>query len=220
MMSSQSVLEREALDELERRLGGKGYVLQREPRGASLPDFLATFEPDAIATGREPKLLIEVITQRGSSDDKTAKVKQLREVLDGNPDWKLEILYAVPSAPLPAMASIEAIRRRIGEVRHLAGADTRAALVLAWSLLEAVARRVSPNRAARALTPATTVELLISLGYIMQSEADSLRAAARTRSLIVHGDVDQNVPRTQVTYILDLVDSLIAHVDLQTSGAA
>lgn len=64
---------------------------------------------------------------------------------------------------------------------------------MAWSLLEAVARRVLPERAIRSLTPATTVEPLTSVGYIVQPEADSLRAAARARNLIEHGHVGQDV---------------------------
>jgi len=220
MISSQSILEREALDELERRLAEQGYVLQREPRGAALPDFLRKFEPDAIATGKEPNLLIEVITQRGSGEVETTKVRQLQQLLNGHPDWKLEILYTVPSTPLPALASVEAIRRRFGEVKLLANTDRPAALVLAWSLLEAVARRVLPERATRALTPATTVELLTSLGYIAQSEADSLRAAARARNLIVHGDVGQGVPQAQLDNTLEIIDALVGHLEHQNSGAA
>jgi REase_AHJR-like len=220
MISSQSTLEREALDELERRLADQGYILQREPRGAALPEFLGKFEPDAIAIGKKPNLLIEVITQRGTGDVETTKVRQLQQLLDGHPDWKLEILYTAPSSPLPAVASVEAIRRRLGEVKQLADTDGPAALVLAWSLLEAVARRVLPDRASRALTPATTVELLTSLGYIVQSEADSLRATARSRNLIVHGDVEQDAPRAQLATVLEIIDALLGHLERQTSGAA
>lgn len=220
MISSRSTLEQEALDELERRLADQGYVLHREPHGELVPEFLGAFEPDAIATGKTPSLLIEVITQRGAGEVEAAKVKQLQQLLVGHPDWKLEVVYTAPSAPLPAMASVEAIRHRFSDVRRLADTDRPAALVLAWSLLEAVARRVLPERATRALTPATTVELLTSLGYIVQSEADSLRVAARARNLIVHGDVGQDAPRGQLDTVLDIIDALIGHLERETSGAA
>lgn len=220
MISSQSTLEREALDELERRLSSQGYLLQREPQGAALPDFLGNFQPDAIATGKHPNLLIEVITQRGAGEVEATKVRQLQQLLDGHPDWKLEVLYTTSGTPLPAVASVEAIRRRLGEVKLLADTDRPAALIVAWSLLEAVARRVLPERASRALTPATTVELLTSMGYIVQSEADSLRAAARARNLIVHGDVEQDAPRVQLDGVLEIIDALVGHLERQTSGAA
>lgn len=220
MISSRSTLENEALDELERRLADQGYVLQRSPRGADLPDFLGKFEPDAIATGRAPNLLVEVITQRGAGDVEATKVRQLQQLLDGHPDWKLEVVYMASGAPLPAPASVEAIRRRFSEVRRLADTDRPAALVVAWSLLEAVARRVLPERATKALTPATTIELLTSLGYIVQSEADSLRTAARARNLIVHGDVGQDAPRAQLETVLEIIDALISHLERETSGAA
>lgn len=220
MISSRSTLESEALDELERRLADQGYVLQRGPKGDAVPQFLGAFEPDAIATGKLPNLLIEVITQRGGGEVEATKVKQLQQLLNGRADWKLELVYTAPSAPIPAMASVEAIRHRFSEVRRLADSDRPAALVLAWSLLEAVARRVLPERATRALTPATTIELLTSLGYIAQTEADSLRVAARARNLIVHGDVSQDSPRAQLDVVLGIIEDLISHLERQTSGAA
>jgi uncharacterized protein YutE (UPF0331/DUF86 family) len=91
--------------------------------------------------------------------------------------------------------------------------DRPAALIMAWSLLEAVARAVLPDRAARGLTPATTVELLTSLGYIVQSEANTLREAGRARNLIVHGDVSVAVPHVQLDSVLDIVDALIDRLE-------
>lgn len=220
MTSSRPALESDALDELERRLTAQGYVLRREPRGDTVPQFLGTFTPDAIATGRSPNLVVEVIAERGVGEAKAAKIKQLQQLLESHPDWKLQVLYAPVSAPTPAVASVEAIRQRLNEVRPLTEADRPAALVLAWSLLEAVARRILPEQAGRPLTPATTIELLASLGHLDQSEANRLREAARARNLIVHGDVGQDVPRLQLDAVLNIADRLIAHLERETSGAA
>ena len=215
MISPQSTLEREAVDALERRLSGQGYTLQREPEGEKLPPFLGAFRPDAIATGKMPNLLIEVITQRGSGEVETTKVRQHQQLLEGHPDWKLENLYTTSSSPLPGLASIGAIHRRFDEVEVLARSDRPAALVVAWSLLEAIARSVVPERAVRGLLPATTVELLTSLGYVVQSEAYGLRAAAQARNLIVHGDVDQDVSPELLGKTLDIIGALIRHLERQ-----
>jgi uncharacterized protein YutE (UPF0331/DUF86 family) len=182
-----------------------------------LPEFLGTFEPDAIATGKTPNLLIEVVTPRGSGNVQTTKVKQLQQLLEGRPDWRLEVLYTSPSTPPPAVASVKAIRHRLGEVRGLEHRDRPAALILAWSLLEAVARHLVPERASRAMTPATTVELLTSMGYIVQSEADSLRAAARARNLIVHGDIDEGVPAVQLQNLFEIIEALVGYLERQPS---
>jgi hypothetical protein len=213
MTLRSSVLEREALDEVEQRLAGRGYTVVREPTRGDLPPFLGGFQPDAIATGKSPSLIVEVIARGRSSEAEAAKVKQLQALIAGNPDWMLEIVYTTPSAPLPHVASPEAIRHRFGEIRSLAQRDRPAALIMAWSLLEAVARALLPDRAARGLLPATTVELLTSLGYIGQSEADALREAGRARNLIVHGDVSVDVPTVQLQPVLEIVDALIGHLE-------
>lgn len=220
MTSSRPALESDALDELERRLTAQGYVLRREPRGDAVPQFLRTFAPDAIATGRSPNLVVEVIAERGAGEAKAAKIKQLQQLLDGRPDWKLQVLYTTPSLPSPPVVSVDALRRRLSELRHLADVDRAAALVVAWSLLEAAARRLAPANAARALTPAAIIELLTSLGYIAQTDADGLREVARARNLIVHGDVEQGVTRVQLDTVLAIADALIGQLEHASSGAA
>jgi hypothetical protein len=215
MTSSRSVLEREALDEVERRLAAQGYTLVRSPATSDLPPFLGNVQPDAIATGKPPNLIVEVIARDGSAEAEAKKVRKLKELIAAHPGWKLEVVYTASSAPLPHVASPAAIRQRFGEISRLAASDRPAALIMGWSLLEAVARALLPDRAARGLTPATTVELLTSLGYVVQSEADALRNAGRARNLIVHGDVSVDVPAGQLQPVLEIVDGLIGHLERQ-----
>jgi hypothetical protein len=216
MTSLTSVLEREALDNVERRLTGQGYTLVREPSRGDLPPFLGGFRPDAIATGKSPSLIVEVIARGPSGEAEAAKVKQLKDLVAGHPGWKVEVVYTAPSLPVPSVASPEAIRQRFREIRRLADSDRPAALIMGWSLLEAVARALLPDRATRGLTPATTVELLASLGYIVQSEADKLGEAGRARNLIVHGDVSVKVTSLQLESVLEIVDVLIGHLERRT----
>lgn len=213
MTSPPSLLEREALDEVARRLAGQGYTLVREPSRGDLPPFLGGFRPDAIATGKSPSLIVEVIARGRSSEAEVAKVKQLQNLVAGQPGWKIEVVYTTPSSPLPRVASPEAIRQRFAEVRRLADSDRPAALIMAWSLLEAVARVLLSDRAERGLTPAATLEFLTSLGYIVQSESDTLRDAGRARDLIVHGDVSVKVAKAQLERLLEVVDVLIGHIE-------
>jgi uncharacterized protein YutE (UPF0331/DUF86 family) len=213
MTASPKMIEREALDEMERRLIERGYVMQREPAAAALPAFLGRFRPDAIATGKTPNLLIEVIAQRGPHAVDATKIKQLQQLLKDQPEWRLEVVYARSGAPGPTTASIEAIRRRFDDVRRLAVADLPAALVVGWSLLEALARILEPKHADRALDAATAVELLASLGYVDPSAAASLRAAGRVRNLVAHGDVSIVVDGEDVENLLDSVGDLIRRVE-------
>jgi hypothetical protein len=208
MSPVSSTLERDALDAAERRLTEQGYTVVRQPLSESLPNFLGGWEPDAIATGKHPNLLIEVIVGRGAANVEATKVKQLQQLLEGQADWRLEVVYAAPSTPLPSASTLHAIRTRYQEIRRLAPLDRPATLVMAWALLEAAARAAMPDRAAKPLTPATTAELLTSLGRVTQADADRLRTAARARNLIVHGDVATDVPVELLNDVLRIVSDL------------
>ena len=218
MTSSLSTLERDALDEVERRLIGKGYSVVREPRGDAVPNFLGQFQPDAIAIGKQPQLVIEIIARRGSASVDAAKVEQIRQLISDHHDWALEVVYTTPSSSSPGVGAPHAIRARFGEIQRLAKIDGRAALIMAWSMLEAVARALLPDRAERALTPASTVELLASLGYVDKSEADMLRDAGRARNLMVHGDLNQQISPADLNSVLDIIDGLIGVLERQSGG--
>ncbi len=213
MMAFQGVLEREALDELDRRLSGQGYRLIRQPKAADLPAFLSRLRPDAVAVGKAPNLLIEVLTGRGAPRAESAKVEQLRDLLVDHPDWRLEIVYANSTALSPPQMSSESIRRRIDQIRQLAQTDGAAALLLAWSTLEAVARALEPDLASRSLTPSSIIELLIGQGYLLQSEAKDLRQSGQVRNAVAHGQIDYDVPSTVTTRLLEVVSRMVDVLD-------
>jgi hypothetical protein len=210
MTLEPTTLERGALDEVERRLTAEGYTVIREPRADQLPAFVSRFVPDAIATGKAPNLLIEVLSRRRSAKLDAVKIEQLRKLVEGNDAWKLEVVYTGSSIPDPTISGPTAIRHRFEEVRSLAPIDNRATLMMAWSILEATARALVPDRAERPLTPASIVELIASLGFIDGVQAETLRNAGRTRNLIAHGDLTEDVSSDLLRRVLDIVDYLIA----------
>lgn len=213
MISSVSLAEREALDEIERRLNGRGYTVRRQPAAGDVPAFLGKFQPDAIALGKTPNLVVEVVTRGATAAAQVAKIEQLRKLLEGQPDWRLEVVYTAASGPAPSVVPITTIRERLEQTRRLARVDRPAALLLAWALVEAIARTLEPEHASRALAPATTVELLASLGYVAEPEAEVLRKAWRSRDLIAHGDVTVDAPATLVTQVLDIADTIVRNAE-------
>lgn len=212
-MNSVPIFEREALDAVERRLIEDGYRFIREPERDKLPDFMRSFRPDAIAVGKEPNLVIEVISRHPDTKVMATKLKQLQSLLEGRGDWKLEVVYAGTPGVLPAPASLSAIRSRYEEIKALSRTDPRGGLILLLTVLEAVARLALPERAAKPLTPATTVEVLASLGYIVQSEAETLRAAGKLRNLLVHGDLSAAIPAGLLGAVVEIVDALLRHLE-------
>jgi hypothetical protein len=214
-MTSPNAVEREALDEVERQLTAKGYTVTREPSRDQLPPSMGGFQPDAIATGKHPNLLIEVIARRGSASVAAAKIEQLRQLIAGDDSWRLEIVYTAPSVPDLAVSSTAAIRERFGQIQALAPVDRPATLIMAWSLLEATARALLPARAERPLTPASTVELLASMGFIEPNQAMTLREAGRLRNVIVHGDLTRGVAAEDIQSVLEIVGQLVGTLEGQ-----
>jgi REase_AHJR-like len=210
-MSALASVEREALDVVESQLAGENYRFVRNPGPKDLPDFLRDAEPDAIALGGPPNLVIEVLNPSAARGLKlnALKVERLRASLSGHSDWRLEVVYARTSAALPSGASAEQIRRRHDEVGRLATIEPSGALLLAWGLLEAVMRALEPQRADRALTPGALIELLIGLGYLDEADGRTLRSRGNLRNAIAHGDLSTPPPTAaDVQGVLDLVDKL------------
>ena len=207
MTSYQPTVESEALDDLATKLSKDGYTLVRNPPPNTLPPFLQGTQPDAIAYGK-PNLLVQLVSRRDPRQAQS-KIARVQSLLSDKSDWKLHVVYIKPSSPLPTPASSSDIRKRLDQVRQLAVSDREAGLVLGWALLEASARLAAPRSAARALTPATTVEVLAEKGCITQPEADLLREVGRQRNLIVHGDFTVSVGDAAVDTVLGAVEAVL-----------
>lgn len=217
-MSMSARSERVALDALEPRLVKQGYRLIREPGPNDLPEFLQRLRPDAVALGGPPNLLIEVLSNSGPSkaNIEAQKVERLRRLIDDHADWRLEVVYARSSGATPNQAPVDQILRRLEEVRQNTPNETSGALLLAWSLLEAVVRRLEPEKAATGLSPGSMIELLLSLGYLVQSEASTLRASGQLRNAIAHGDLSVPGPAAVEVYrLLNVVEALVALLNRQ-----
>lgn len=187
-MRSMALDERAMLDRMEPRWRQRGYTLIREPSAEQLPAFLRDYRPDAIATGRLPSLVIEVLPRRGKSTD--ARLENIRSLLRDREDWQLEVIYSssegAPIAPMSPRDIIDALHR----MRLLQGVDGRAALMLGWSALEAVTRLWEPDLASGSLSPGTLIDVLVSIGHASQEDGAFLRQIGATRNKIAHGRLD------------------------------
>lgn len=207
-MISVAHIESAALDELEPRWRQQGYTLVRAPSAEQLPGFLRDFRPDAIAIGVKPSLAIEVLRSRGRSAD--TKVRQLQSLFKGRDDWRLEVVYVSPDgAPLQSVTRSE-IESVLHQVRLLVQREPRAALLLAWAALEAVARTLQPELASRSLSPSSLTDLLISHGHLPQTESGKLRRLGEIRNLLAHGQINEEPSVEDVCYLIDRAESLLA----------
>ena len=198
--------ERIALDGAFASLRSEGYEVITEPGRNDLPPFLADRRPDAIATGKHPSLLVEVFPKKGNKEP--TKIQELRSLLRGHDDWDLRVIYFSSLEQALAPVSNDVAASAIRAARKVSATEPRAALLLAWSAVEAVAREKIETTGSRALNPNSLVNLLVSEGYIDQTQANQMFNLSKMRMQIAHGQLDCEATAEDVAWILSIAEQI------------
>lgn len=201
-MSRTETREDMLLESLLPRYEAEGFTVVIHPSSSFLPPFMGKYRPDAIALGPAKKIAIEIKYDPSASN----KMKGIPELFAQHPDWELRVYYLPHGSDErvlepPTLRSIELAIKEVGELkdsRHI-----KVAVVMAWSVLEAIGRALLPEKLARPQPAARLVEVLASAGLITPSAADSLRSAEKMRDAVVHGGLNTAVR-------VEDVDELIA----------
>jgi hypothetical protein len=206
-VTSASIRERYALDIFEPIWRRKGYTVVREPSPQQLPNFLQGFRPDAIATGAAPSLVIEVAAGQGAA--KENRLLRLKSALDGQKDWRLEIVYVGSEGAPIKPASLAATEAALKRARTLAAEDPEAALLLAWAAVEAVGRLLEPSLTEFSLGALAVVDLLVGYGHLSQEDGVALRGRALQRNRVAHGELGIAPPMADVLALVDIAERLV-----------
>ncbi|WP_372421813.1 hypothetical protein [Salinarimonas chemoclinalis] len=211
-MTIGSRTQAELLAAAGRRLSAEGYDVIVGPDNSLLPAALRARRPDAIAVGRDPKLVIEIVSERSES---ASRMAALREALEAAPGWKLHVVLdrTSPASTMPSVADDE-IHAVLQSVSQIAGVAPPAAVMLAWSALEALVRRRRPETFARAQSPARIVEHLAAEGIVLPGDAAFLREMAASRNAVAHGDLQTTVNPAAIHRMVALVRDLAASPEL------
>lgn len=196
------------IDALASRYKSEGFAFFVEPSPAILPPFLQNDRPDAIAVRPDRKIAIEIVRPDRLPP---GHIERLREVVSQHNDWELVVFYVSPAATAPSLdrASPSAIRTATNQASELRDAGQHpAALMLAWSALEAIGRGLLPERLAHPQPAERLIEVLATDGYLMPDEADALRATAAARNAAAHGQLDAAIAPGQVDALISILRSL------------
>lgn len=211
-MSSVDTTRREAaaLQAMLPNLQAEGFEVFLNPDRRALPPFLHGLHPDAIALKPGRKLVIDVVSE---GERAIARVARLDEVMAGQAEWELRIVFAprAPLPPAPPRASEETVRAtlaRIPAIHDAAGPVP--ALLTAWSAFEAAARLVVPDDASWGRAPAELVDWLTYRGDITNDEADEVRPLARLRDQAAHGGLDRGATRDQLDALVRVTLTMMA----------
>ena len=195
------------LDRLEVRYRELGYRFYRGDGTSSvLPDGLCGCEPDAVALGERNNEVIEILGSRRPGHQ--TKVHDLRERVRQETGWTLNVVYVdeIVDEPVPDDPSRDP-GALATEARELVDRHPRAALLLYWSALEGLLRRLEPGLVKRSMSPRHLVDVLDSYDYISSAESEELAKAASIRNAAAHGDAvdaDEGV----LAMLADVVDRL------------
>ena len=198
--------ERTALERIAPLLQAEGYEVIAEPGPADLPSFLADRRPDAIAVGKRPSLLVEVFRKDGTKE--AAKISELRSLVKERDDWELRIFYFSSLEPTLSPVPNATAAATIQAARDVLATDPRAAILFAWSILEAVAREKIETAGPRPLNPNALVNLLASEGYLDREQAREMFRLSELRSRVAHGQIDCAATSEDVLHLLSIAESI------------
>ncbi|CAN5563571.1 hypothetical protein BH10CHL1_BH10CHL1_07210 [soil metagenome] len=224
MKDDFSELERRRLLELAREYRKLGYEVITEPTQEQLPDFLATLQPDMIASNQQEHVVIEVKSQRTLTN--SPELKEIANAIQGKNGWRFELVVTNPrekdwiKTTSDSLLNRSEVLYRLQEARHLSEQEHgEAAFLLAWSAVEAVLRNLVAKVAVSSehATSESIVKNLFAYGLIDKEQYETLLAGMAIRNSIVHGYQDPHSYATSLHELFALTEHLINEEQLTWS---
>lgn len=206
------------LGRLQKDAEKRGWTFYIQPPPHVIPDFLKGYRPDALGVGPDGGVVIEIKARRHEAQRES--LVKIASLVEAQPGWEFRVFYV--STPVEVGVDLSAptaseLAYGIAEARMLLeSGHERAALVMAWSLLEAIARLVTPQgeRArTRPLSPVQAVQTLAEMGYLEEVDARRLREMTNLRNAVVHGGLGTAVPADDVAQLINDLEGIAYNLD-------
>jgi hypothetical protein len=185
--------ERQRARALAEEYRSRGYQVIEEPSPAQLPDFLSGYRPDLLV--RKGDETIIVATKSRSSLAKDPQTRDLARLLQTKPNWNFELVmvgegeqFSAPEGARPFAR--DDILRGIEEAESLvASGFSAAALLLAWSTLEATLRLLTEKEGIvlDRSSPLYILKQAVINGVISRDDYNFLANVVKYRNALVHG---------------------------------
>ncbi len=150
-MNSTATTERErrllasVASDYERR----GYQVKVQPGAGDMPEFLAGFEPDLIATGTGESVVVEVKARRELENEQT--LAAIEAALQNRPGWRFELIIDGSERDLGPLLGAPQIWTSLEEANELQqGGRFKASFLLLWAATEGILRLFGNARKWRA----------------------------------------------------------------------
>lgn len=206
------------MGQLQKDAEKRGWKFYIHPQPQVIPEFLKDYRPDALGIGPDGGVVIEIKAREPKGQrESLAKIANLVESQKG---WDFRVFYIsspVEARPDLSVPTASELASGIAEARELLeSGHERAALVIAWSLLEAIARLVTPEgegNKARPFPPIQAVQTLAEMGYLEESDARRLRELTNLRNAVVHGGLRTVVQANDVAQLIHDLEEIAHNLD-------
>jgi hypothetical protein len=199
------------LENLRPEYETKGYKFTIHPSPTELPEFFATYQPDAVARRLDHNVAIEVKSRATPTVEQS--LQRIRKLFEGHPDWQFTVAYVGSGATgirrLPVPSRTEVLDRTKEAELLLAAGNVRASFVAAWSLLEAALNSALPDADKRPRTPGSVVQTLAIDGLISDDLEQSLRPLVELRNRVVHGDLTAEPSKAEVRMVISAIRAVL-----------
>ena len=165
---------------------------------------LGAVDVDLLAVRGDQKIAVLVTVPTDGPDRSSVKLQDLEKELDAG-DWEFQMVLIRDELPRFDYGSADPapIEARLQRARDLAATDPEAALLLAWSMFEAAARRALVREAAAttAETPVGLAKQLVHHGLLGNDDLLELLSIAQRRNAVAHGTAAANVSPGDVDHL-------------------
>lgn len=201
--------ESDVVNRLVPDLQAEGYEVYLNPAPHLLPEFLRNYQPDIIGRRSDHNVAIE-ITRISPHAEK--KLEDIANRFKGQTAWEFRVVWINPASASTVLQAqtVAAIRKQIAEIRALMdGEHYGAALLLAWSALEATSRTLASQKFERPQTPGRLIQVLANDGYLTPTEADRMRPLSDKRNKLIHGELQTQVTRREIEQFAEILTALV-----------
>lgn len=193
MSTPDRTLERVTVERVAQEYRDKGYKVVVQPDITERPDFIREYQPDIIARSPRESVVIEVKNWESAEDRE--RLQGIAKRVESRPEWRLIVVS--PGQARPGDLGPELNDLQEPQIVHLldqvatlrASGQLSAAVLVAWSALEAAMRRAAVANAIESRRGDTwgVMRELVSNGIIDRERYRDLSEVLRVRSALAHG---------------------------------
>ncbi|MEB3312237.1 MAG: hypothetical protein VKJ02_18580 [Snowella sp.] len=193
----------------------QGYEVVLKPNPEQLPDFLKNYHPDLLLSRGNETVVVELASRFSFDSSSSEYFRSLAKVIKQHPHWRFELVMTNPeeTANISTENWLQAdeIHLRLPQIKSIAQHNLEAAIVYAWSLIEATLRLIAKqeNLSLKRLDPFYLVKLLVMEGVIDRYEYKLLMKALSLRNAIAHGLKTEPLTEQVVNSVVELTEKLL-----------